>query len=151
MFLNTGSRIINLANVSSINIVKEKFRIIFNLNYSIEIQTSAGSKHISDYVYWDAITADGLQTNIQYLEKDKFLKMTFLSKLNNGYVNINQISSMKFSEKKNRVIFNLSHPVTFKDHENTPRVTSEFVYVDCQNLEKFKDYVQYVNQIIGEK
>jgi hypothetical protein len=151
MFLKTSSRLINLKNVSSINIVKEKFRIIFNLNYSIHIQTGTGSKHISDYVYWDGISASDLESNIEHVEKNIFFKLNFLSKINNGWVNINQISSLKFSEKKNRVIFNLSHPVSFKDMENNTRATSEFVYVDCQNSEKFKQYVEYVNQIIGEK
>lgn len=150
MFLKTNDRIINLKNVSNINILKDRNRIIFNLNYNIEIVTDYdSSKQISDYVYWDSINSDDLLQNLDHLEKSKYFKENFIEQIDGqGFINVNEISSIKFSDKKLRVIFNLSHPVTFRDHSGTERITSEFVYVNCRSPQKYKEYVAYVNEII---
>lgn len=154
MFLHTNDRIINLKNVSNINILKDKNRIVFNLNYNIEIITDfeGYGKFISDYVYWDAISSDNLRQNVEHLEENQYFKDNFLPEFhNNGYININEISSIKFSEKKHRVIFNLSHPITFKDYDGNERITSEFVYVNCQDFKKYKEYVEFVKSTLSDK
>lgn len=153
MFLKTNDRIINLKNVSNINVQSEgiKKRIIFNLNYTIEISNYNTNKFISDYVYWDAVSDHNLVQNLKYLEDHQYFKDNFINKSGGkGFININEISSIKFAEKKHRVIFNLSHPITFKDHDGNERITSEFVYSNCKSFEEYKEYKEYVNNKIGE-
>jgi len=150
-FLQTNDRIINLANVSNINILVDKNRIVFNLNYSIEIDANGKAKLISDYVYWDSVNKDNFELNIKHLGDNNYFKDNFLTRSDdNGFININEISSVKLSEKKNRVIFNLSHPITFKDFDGNERITSEFVYVNCKDVNEFKQYVNYIKTILGE-
>lgn len=145
MFLRTNDRIINLQNVSNVNIIKDKKRIVFNLNYSIEIFTDKGDKVISDYVYWDAVSNENLQQNIDHLKEiDGFSDVFIRNAQDDGFININEISTIKFSEKKHRVIFNLSHPISYRDFDGNERVTSEFVYVNCPNFKQYKEYRNYV-------
>lgn len=156
MFLRTNDRLINLKNVSNINILKDartsKFRIIFNMNYNIEISTSYNGKLISDYVYWDAINEEDMVRNLIHLNENEYFKENYIDQIDgNGYINRNEISSVKFSEKKLRIIFNLSHPVTFTDYNNVDKITSEFVYVNCPNVEKYNEYQNYVIEKLGEK
>lgn len=150
MFLKTNDRLINLKNVSNINILQgeRRNRIIFNMNYNIEIYKD---KFISDYVYWDAIDAQDLVDNIAYINKNKYFCENFIEQIaGKGYININEISSIKFAEKKNRVIFNLSHPVTFKNYDGEKKLTSEFVYVNCGTFIKYKEYSEYIQNALGE-
>lgn len=150
-FLQTNDRIINLKNVSNINILVDRNRIVFNLNYSIEIDANGRTKLISDYVYWDSVSKDNLELNIKHLGSNNYFKDNFLTQpTSNGFINLNEISSVKLSEKKNRVIFNLSHPITFKDFDGNERITSEFVYVNCKDVNEFKTYVNYIKTILGE-
>jgi len=141
----TNDRLINLKNVSNINIINDnytnRYRIVFNLNYPIKIK----DKFISDYVYWDAIDQDNMSYNLIKLNEDIYFKENFIDQVNgNGYINSNEISSIKFSEKKNRVIFNLSHLVTFTDFNGQNKITSEFVYVNCDNKKQYNEYVNYI-------
>lgn len=156
MFLQTNDRIINLKNVSNINVLKDSNRIIFNLNYNIEISyydkhtRTQKRKFISDYVYWDAINAENMTHNLNYLCNKDFFNENFIHQLNgNGFININEISSIKFSEKKHRVIFNLSHPITFTDNEGNEKITSEFVYVNCDDINQYNKYVDYIKTLIN--
>jgi hypothetical protein len=128
------------------------------LNYNIEIPNTAcagtfpGTKLISDYVYWDAVDAKDQQENISRLLANEYFVKNFLRDTsNNVFVNLNEISSIKYSEKKHRVIFNLSHPVTCRDHDKKERVTSEFVYVNCNSFAHYKEYVNYVKTTIEGK
>lgn len=150
MFLSTNDRIINLKNVSNINILSDRNRIVFNLNYNIEINNNNHSKFISDYVYWDAVNETDMVGNISLLKLNNYIAKNFIeTACNNGYINKDEISSIKLSEKKHRVIFNLSHPVTFKDFDRNERITSEFVYVNCRNFEDYKKYIKYVKEELG--
>lgn len=156
MFLQTNERLINLKNVSNINVVKDtnkkRFRIVFNLNYNIQIGHGSYAKFISDYVYWDSYNEADMIHNLIHLNENEFFKANFIDQINGeGYINKNEISSVKFSEKKNRVIFNLSHPVTFTDYHGADKITSEFVYVNCGSSDQYEEYVQYINQELGEK
>lgn len=143
---------VNLQNVSNVNILTDRNRVIFNLNYNIEITTgqNRNSKLISDYVYWDADNENELKNNIAQLFEHDYFFDNFLTKDGDkGFININEISSIKFIDSKKRVIFNMSHPVTFKDFDGNNKITSEFVYVNCKNLEQYKDYIQYVENKLG--
>jgi hypothetical protein len=153
LFIKTNDRTVSLNNVSNINILEGSNRIVFNLNYNIEILVGQDKtpKLISDYVYWDAASSVELENNISSLFDNDYFYDNFMRKsADNGYININEISSIKYITNKNRVIFNLSHPVTFKDFNGTPRITSEFVYVNCTNDQQFEDYSQYVENKLGE-
>jgi len=150
-FLKTNDRLVNLKNVSNINILRSenKHRIIFNMNYNIEIYQH---KQISDYVYWDSIDANDLEQNIGYLKLNKYFSDNFIKQINEkGFINKNEISSVKFSDKKNRVIFNLSHPVSFKDHKDQDiyKLTSEFVYVNCGTDSKYTEYGRYLQAVLN--
>lgn len=154
MFLQTNDRIINLKNVSNINVLTDRNRIVFNLNYSIEMPANEWytSKTISDYVYWDAIDLENLQHNLVHLYSNRYFKNNFINHNdNNGFINVNEISSIKFSDKKFRVIFNLSHPVTFVDFDGNAKITSEFVYANCAEINKYNEYVEYIKkELLGE-
>jgi hypothetical protein len=152
LFVKTKDRMVNLQNVSNVNILTDRNRVIFNLNYNIEITTgqNRNSKLISDYVYWDADNENELKNNIAQLFEHDYFFDNFLTKDGDkGFININEISSIKFIDSKKRVIFNMSHPVTFKDFDGNNKITSEFVYVNCKNLEQYKDYIQYVENKLG--
>ena len=151
MFIQTNDRLVNLKNVSNINVLHERDRIIFNMNYNIEMPSNQwnDSKLISDYVYWDGVNKEDFLQNLVFLNENKYFQDNFIDQIDGmGYININEISSVKFSEKKNRVIFNLSHPVTFTDFNNNNKITSEFVYVNCKNIEQFNDYAEYLKKYL---
>ena len=150
MFLRANDRVVNLKNVSNINIIDGK-RIIFNMNYNIEITyfdkvtKQEKNKFISDYVYWDASNAQEMAKNLQTIKSFKFFNDNFINQgIGNGFINKSEISSVKFSDRKNRVIFNLSHPVTFVDYDGREKITSEFVYVNCPDEEQYAVYSDYV-------
>ena len=148
MFIQTDSRIVNLKNVSNINLLPNSNRIIFNLNYNIDIN----DKLISDYVYWNAVSKDSYLMNLIALNSNDYFIKNFINQVNNvGYINKNEISSIKFSEKKNRVIFNLSHPVTFTVFDGNSRITSEFVYSNCEDIKTYNTYTTEINEkLFGE-
>jgi len=147
-FLNTNDRIINLRNVSNINILKDKNRIIFNLNYSIKLAADK-DRLISDYVYWDAINKEDMASNLAHLNESTYFCTNFLEQhTGRGFININEISSIKFSDKKLRIIFNLSHPISFTDHDKNRRITSEFVYVNCRTERQYSEYVSYTKEML---
>jgi hypothetical protein len=127
------------------------------MNYNIEIShfdrvtKREKTKYISDYVYWDAQDATELAENLKSLQctyfNDNFIKQT----AGHGFINKNEISSVKFSDKKYRVIFNLSHPVTFTDFDGKEKITSEFVYVNCSDQNQYAAYVNYVVVELSKK
>lgn len=145
MFILTPERYVNLKNVSNINI--DNNRIIFNMSYNINISSN---KQISDYVYWEG-DANDLDARIHIIESNSYFNGNFIRKIKGGYININEVSSVKILDKKMRVIFNLSHPVTFKDYQGNLKLTSEFVYVDASHEKEFNQYVNYVKETLGEK
>jgi len=152
LFLQAGDRLINLQNVSNINLLRDRKRIVFNMNYNIQINSRNGSKLISDYVYWDCDDSKEFQHNMYNLTTNEYFVNNFIDKINyEGYINLNEISSIKYSFKKNRVIFNLSHPVTFTDFDGRDKITSEFVYVNCKDSKQFSEYSEYIEKTLGEK
>ena len=65
MFLRTNDRVVNLQNVSNINIIQDEKRIAFNMNYYIEIKSKGRIIKISDYAYWDAVSDTNFEENIR--------------------------------------------------------------------------------------
>ena len=102
MFIQTNDRLINLENVSNINVIHEvnerfeRYRIVFNLNYCIEMQINKyETKFISDYVYWDCNTIEELIQNVDYIQKMRYFKNNFIiSSDDSTFINVHQISSV---------------------------------------------------------
>jgi len=148
-FIKTNDRLVNLQNVSNINIVHDTQRVVFNMNYSIEIEKHNNTKMISDYVYLDTRNSKDFENALIELYDNQYIKDNFLSH-DTGYINIHEISSVKFSEQKNRVIFNLSHNKDFKDYRSgNTLLTSEFVYVDFSSYKDYKEFaIQTKNELM---
>ena len=96
-FFVKDNQIVNLQNVSTIKIHREKNRIIFNLNYSIQVERNGSERLRADYVYWDFDDAETLDTVFEKITKAKFVKENFLN-LDEGGLLVNKasISSVKF-------------------------------------------------------
>lgn len=144
MFFKTSSRIINLTNVSNINIIKENFRVVFNMNYYVDIHKGKETNKISDYVYWDFLNLEEMNKSLSTLYENKYFMENFLYNGNKCFINTKSISSIKFDSNKNRVIFNLSHPITYTNKNFEKKVTSEFVYSNFKDNEKYKSFVDDV-------
>lgn len=121
------------------------------MNYNIEITyfdkvlRKENNKYISDYVYWDSDTHNEMANNLKSLQALKYFNDNFIKQTaGNGFINKNEISSIKFADRKYRVIFNLSHPITFTDFDGKEKITSEFVYVNCTDQNQYTAYVNYV-------
>lgn len=121
------------------------------MNYNIEITyfdkvlRKENNKYISDYVYWDSDTHNEMMNNLKSLQSLKYFNDNFIKQTaGNGFINKNEISSIKFADRKYRVIFNLSHPITFTDFDGKEKITSEFVYVNCTDQNQYTAYVNYV-------
>lgn len=147
MFFEANSITVNLKNVSNVNLIPGK-RIIFNMNYTIGIPRGDKTKYISDYVYWDAGSRDEYMDNLESLKRNPYVNLNFLS-YNDVMINTNEISSVKFDELKSRVIFNLSHPVTFTSR-GTENITSEFVYLNTPNNATFKELQKTIKKELQE-
>lgn len=139
--IKVNDLIVNLKNVSNIVILNN--RIVFNMNYTICIKTDYHDKFISDYIYWDS----NVEINREFLYKNKYIRDNFI-KINKNLINKNEISSIKFLESQTRIIFNMSHPVTFKDRNGNKSLTSEFVYIDFNQISEFLKAKQKIESAI---
>lgn len=139
--IRVNDLIVNLKNVSNIVILHN--RIVFNMNYTIRIKTSYGDKFISDYVYWDS----NVDLNSELLHKNKHIQDNFII-IKNHLINKNEISTIKFLEYQSRIIFNMSHPVSFKDKSGVKSLTSEFVYIDFNKTAEFLDAKNKIESVI---
>ena len=144
MFIKANDKYINLANVSSINILKN--RIAFDFNTSVELDNG---KHISYYAYYDG-DAEEFFRNLETME---FIKQNYIKILDNGstkgLVNKSSICAIKFIEGT-RCVFNLSHSTTSTGFDEKTRLTSKFIYVDFGHKKEFEAYKIYVlNKIEG--
>lgn len=158
MFFHTSDKMVNLEKVSNINILGDKMRIVFNMCYPIEMETYCKAnkrkvkKMISDYVYWDATNKDSFDYMTENLYKNAYFSTNFLqgSDYNNNlsYINLNHVSSIKFCEDKARVIFNLSHSVSFIDNNGSQKITSEFVFVNHKDVNVFRKYKERLQLLL---
>ena len=139
--IKVNDLIVNLKNVSNIVILHN--RIVFNMNYTICIKTSYGDKFISDYVYWDS----DVDLNRELLHNNKYIRDNFII-IKNHLINKNEISTIKFLEYQSRIIFNMSHPVSFKDKSGAKSLTSEFVYIDFNKTTEFLDAKNKIESVI---
>ena len=131
-----NQKIVNIKNVTSVALFPEKLRIVFNMNYSITLPNS--DQLISDYVYWEADSAQ------QYKEMFSSFRNMFdrwFESPNFGikrYINPDYISSIVMdSSDKYKIIFNLSHTISMK---NSNGLTSEYIYFKFNDLKEFNQY-----------
>lgn len=145
-YVIAGDQMVNLQNVSSVKVIEEELRIVFNMNYPIALKVGGTLKKISDYVYWDCSGSEELAFSLSDILVSEYFRENFLTQIGNCFVNKNEIGSIKLDNDKMRIIFNLSHPVAFRGQN--ARCTSEFVYVDCKDQEEYKLYVDYLKRSI---
>ena len=77
-FIKNNDRIINLQNVSNINILTRDQRIVFNLNYGIEIEKRGKTKVISDYVYLDTRSTDDFNNAKDEVQFNDYVEKHFI-------------------------------------------------------------------------
>jgi hypothetical protein len=148
MFIQTNDRIVNLKNVSNINVLDDYKRVVFNMNYNVEIKKRNDYVFISDYVYWDLLSSTQLNESLSSILNSTFFKDNFIIH-NNQFVNMNEISSIKFSDKKLRIIINLSHPVTYTDYNGIQSITSEFVYFNFNDVSEYNEFAEKLKLRLG--
>lgn len=121
---NSKDMIINFENVSSIYNDKERNKIIINFNYSIKLK----NKIIPDYLY---INYETVEEEKNILDKIQLITNNWI-KNRDRFVNPKMISSIKFDDKRNRIIVNLNYTISAKDNEGNMILTSDFSYIDFE-------------------
>lgn len=149
MFIQVDdSRMINLENVSWINILREEKRIAFNFNVTSQTKQKDGTlKRVADYYYWNFTEAKDIDEAIKNLEKAKYFKEHFFSgtyKGHKAYINLSNVMSLKV--EATRIIFNLNNIINKDKFGLMP----DFVWVDVneENLEQnLADIQKIANKI----
>lgn len=141
-FVFAGDRIVNLRNVSSISFIEDQKRVAFNMNFDVTIKQAPG-RTVSAYAYWHP---SDYSNSVAELCDNPYIQANFIHRPN-GLVNKNEISSIKVDELNCRVIFNMSHSVSFYRETGEDDKTAEFIFVDFAERSK---YVNYLNYVVGE-
>lgn len=149
MFIRTkdkSDRIINLAAVSSIALLEEDHRVIFNMSYACAVSSMGVRKHsveLADCIYWDCYTDAELQSVLssQYV-KDNFLLFPGCNRLPNK----NHIANIKIDDARLRIIINLDCSIRL--HEGAD-LSSDFIYIDAKTPEQFEEYKQVAFSLVG--
>ena len=153
------NQIINLDHVSRIAYDKDNLRIIFNLDYGVEIDVNSPingkkiKKLITDYIYINFDSEDEFYSNINKLDEALLRVFNFIRKpaSGNGYINLNRVSSVKFDNSKNRIIFNFANSIDFMNHNirnSQFKITSEFIYCDFDDRGKYVIESEKVKEVI---
>lgn len=140
MFVTVGNDLVNLKNISNINIDKKRNRIVFNFGYSVKMNDSSENKLISDYYYWDCKDFDDVQRKIQYLKIFPDFKKMFIE-TPRGFVNRDHISTVRFLPERRRVIINFSNQITHKNKKNEQIMIPEFLYINFDTENEYLDFV----------
>jgi len=141
------NKIINIDNVSNIAIdnCSNNKKVIFNLGYSIKV---FDGKVTSDYVYWK------FDSDIELKE----IVNRFLPKIrhwihpaydNHHYINPSSISSIKFEDRKYRVIFNLNYSTSIPN--NIDKITGDFEFFDFNDYKDYTEFCEYVKDELNIK
>jgi len=151
MFLEYNDKIVNTNSVT--NIVIEGNKIIFNLDYGVSLQNEI-DKIIPDYVYMTIRDQNELDEMKSKIDNLGWLTSEYGNydrhgnyRANNRIVNPDQISFLKFDERKQRIIFNLRNSISF--NKNEFQRTSDFVYFDHTSSEDFDKESIRIKSIIG--
>lgn len=149
MFIIHNDKIVNLANVSSFKLHRTKCRIIFNMNYTIKIN----SKYSSDYVYFDFDNEDSMYEMFENIKKDYYFRGRFI-RLENGYdgiwVNRDNISSIKkvVSNGSYTLIINYNFGESFIDKNGKDGITSGYTSLTCHSEEQLNDNFDYLAELV---
>lgn len=149
MFIIHNDKIVNLANVSSFKLHRTKCRIIFNMNYTIKIN----SRYSSDYVYFDFDNENSMYEMFENIKKDYYFRGRFI-RLENGYdgiwVNRDNISSIKkvVSNGSYTLIINYNFGESFIDKNGREGVTSGYTSLTCRSEEQLNDNFNYLAELV---
>lgn len=134
--------IINLSKVAKINITYEN-RIILNFNHTICRVNSNGASSYSGYYYIDRDKVSNYDEIYAMLNSAEFIE-TFIPLISTnkltGFINRNEISTIKISDLSLSVIFNLSHTVT--DKNNLNNMSADSVVSTFSNEEMYYSYYE---------
>lgn len=165
-----NDRKLNLKHVSSISLDYSRDKIIFKLDYAINPIIKKGNdlnydnsdvvnstkSHDMRKISTGYIYTYGIQDVLNRLYLVPYFDDNFIKKNlkpddhdDLGYINLENVTSIKFESNKNRVVINFSNSVTFYDYNTKDNIlTSEFLYLDFLSDERFKNYVDYINKFI---
>ena len=149
MFIIHNDKIVNLLNVSSFKLHRTKCRIIFNMNYTIKIN----SRYSSDYVYFDFDNENSMYEMFENIKKDYYFRGRFI-RLENGYdgiwVNRDNISSIKkvVSNGSYTLIINYNFGESFIDKNGREGVTSGYTSLTCRSEEQLNDNFNYLAELV---
>ena len=149
MFIIHNDKIVNLLNVSSFKLHRTKNRIIFNMNYTIKIN----SRYSSDYVYFDFDNENSMYEMFENIKNDYYFRGRFI-RLENGYdgiwVNRDNISSIKkvVSNGSYTLIINYNFGESFIDKNGREGVTSGYTSLTCRSEEQLNDNFNYLAELV---
>ncbi len=130
-----------LAHTSTIKVIVDENRVVFNLDYSIVRNGNA----LADYIYVNDYTKEDLKfLNLEYFKEN------FIEYEPNGFINKNCIVSAKYNHEKQCIIFNLNHLHTYK---LTISDENEVSYSKKTNIPKYvymkATYDEFQDMFIG--
>ena len=133
---------INYNHVNSVKYIDETRRIVFNFDYSVEIEANGERKLISDYTYFDYKTDEEYENAKEKYDRVLKTQQGFMRLTNNFYINFSKVSSIKAAMKngKHRVIFNFSNPTSYRDEKNQKFITSDFMFLDFENEDEYTKF-----------
>jgi len=135
-----SEKIINLKNVSTIQLDSERKKIIFNFINSINIM----DRETPDYCYQNFKTPEETEEAFEALKQTRYIKENFIiskKQTNRGEIlNKNFITSINIDERRKRIIFNLNFSITIFDTKlQKPIKISKFVYFDYKSVQQMKE------------
>lgn len=133
-----NNRAINLDKVSTVKVDNVKERIYFNMNF---VTQNSNGVFMQDYVYVK-LNDDNLKTISCVMDSSK----VFVKYDKNKWVNIKQVSSMKYDEEAKRIIMNLSNPHTY-EFPHGSKVLAEFIYMENATMDDFTNIVNIAKTI----
>lgn len=166
---------INLEHVSHISLDYSKDKVIFKMDYAMNVlpkkrgedrdsqeynlfnennkETFNSKKIITGYIYGYGITAC-----LKSLKASKFFEENFIQKTLNvddandvGWINLGKVTSFKFDDSRNRVVINFANSVTYYDFTKKEELlTSEFLYLDFISDDRFNKYTSYFKKFVEE-
>lgn len=137
--------LVNFNNVAKINLQYEG-RILLNFNHTITrgIAGKDESGTFGGYYYIDRDLVSNYDEILQLIDSADYRSIfipTYGDGHKNGYVNVNEISTIKISPHKLNVIFNLSHSVTSKRAQSKGQISADSLICSFRERAEFENYV----------
>lgn len=136
--LTVNNRVINLDKVSTVKVDETKGRIYFNMNFATQ---NSNGIYMQDFVYVK-LSDETLEIISSVLNSNQ----GFITYDEHKWVNLTQVSSLKYDESEKRVIVNLCNPHTYTfPHGN--KVLAEFIYIENTEPETFNNIVKFMENM----